>query len=165
MAVVFSRQCSFSLQVLSSEKKPLHLQGHLCLSITPLSMISCTPEAARRITASFFHSLPEPWRMDGMRGGQHHPLPSTPHPCGHRLSQWGLSRTNASTSLCLYPLSPTPGPQAAPEELFPASLLTETLRWVYRLCEKTICQSSLLESTPSLREGMLLQEPTHLTWL
>lgn len=99
-------------------------------------MISCTPGAARRITASFFHSLPEPWRMDGVQGGWQHLLPSTPHPCGHRLSRWGLSRTDASTSLCLHPLSPTLGPQAAPEELFPATLLTETLRWVYRLGKK-----------------------------
>lgn len=79
----------------------------------------------------------------------------------------GLSRTGASTSLYAYMLCPnpqnlqplTPGPQAAREELFPVTLLADTLKWVCRVSEKPRASLPLWKAPPVSESEVFSRSP------
>lgn len=84
-------------------REALPLPGASVCPYNPPSMIFCTSRATTRITASVFHSLPEPWRMDEVRGSSYHVLPGTSQPWWY-----SLFRTDTRHYLCLHPAALSP---------------------------------------------------------
>lgn len=141
-------------------REALPLPGAPVGPYNPPSVISCTSRAATRITASLFHSLPEPWRMDEVRGDWHHLLPGTPNPCWY-----SLSRTDTRHYLCLHPAPPTPAlsPSSTCRGLPRYCLLAETFLWVCRLSKKPSASLPLWKAPWSLRGNSFSEAPC-LTW-